>query len=298
MTRVLIHLHLFNLELLNEFIKRINDFIKNNKHQNIHLMISIPISYNIDKFITLNNSKIASQIQENAELRRIIPIIHYMMDQSSNQYDSFFMKIKRKILEHSAWLNPNLITKKNCSYLLSLIQYIIKHLFLRRNCIHYTFIENRGQDIGGFLTMLKFLKDSGEQFDYYIKMHTKTHTGWRREMTKILNIPVDQYAGKYDCVYAKKYNYPYQMTVGESCFQGLMKLFKYFELPPKSFHYPAGTFFIVNHRYIQIFLNKNIDYLFSWMNPMKPPHGTIEYCYERFFGYLIDFFKMRKLLIS
>lgn len=298
MTKVLLMLHLFNFELLNEFLSRINLFIKKNQHHEIHLMLSIPISYNVDRFMTANNSAVANQMKETPELRTIVPIIHYLMNDQSNTYDSYFQKIKAKVLQRAAWLNPGLITKKNCSYLLALIHYIQKRCFLPRERIHYYFMENRGQDIGGFMTMLKYLKDSGDRFDYYIKMHTKTHTGWRREMLKILDLSVDSYAGKYDCIYSKKYNFSYQMSMGEPCFNGLMRLFKYFEIPPKNFHYSAGTFFIANHRYVQIFLNKDINYLYSWMNPGKPPHGTIEYCYERFFGCIMDFFKMRKLLIT
>ncbi len=312
MTKILLSLHLYNLELLNEFLNRINQFIKRNQQHEIHLIISIPISNNIDKFIRFNNQAIATHIQNNPEYRTKVPIIHYMMNENSQEnqlnqqnqqnqqhpYDPYFSKMKKKILERSAWLNANLITRKNCSYLLTLIEYIYRHCYISRSRIHYYFMENRGQDIGGFMTMLKYLKERGEAYDYYIKMHTKTHTGWRREMLRILDVPLEKYVGKYDCVYSKQYNFPYEVTISEPCFGGLMRLFKYFEIPPKSFHYPAGTFFIVNHRFMQIFLNKNIDYLYSWMNPNKPPHGTIEYCYERFFGYLMDFYRMRKLLIS
>ena len=96
-------------------------------------------------------------INNNRNYTDIIYYINNIESASSQQIeiDTYFQRIKTKILQRGVWLNPALITKRNCSYILALIDYIYKRCLLPRDRIHYSFMENRGQDIGGFIATLK-----------------------------------------------------------------------------------------------------------------------------------------------
>jgi hypothetical protein len=303
----LISLHLFNITLLDEFIHRINQFVQKNTNVQHNILFTIPICSNIDNLIYKTNISVSNDIQMNQnEYRSTYQIIQYIMENNPNQsnpnYEKFFFHLKKKILQNSFWLNPNLIHHKNSIYLVSLMYYIKTHIKIDWDHVHFRFIPNRGVDIGGFMSMLKFVKSMNhiqQYYDYYIIMHTKTITDWRRKMLKMLDIPTDYYIDRFDCIYTKDYNYifDFQRQINEKFRKGLFKLMRRFELPPANFHYSAGTFFIVNNKFIQLFSHSNIDLLFAELNPYKSADGSIEYCYERFFGYLMDYHRMKKLLV-
>lgn len=44
---------------------------------------------------------------------------------------------------------------------------------------HIIFSDNIGQDIGGFLQLINYIKINNLQYDYYLKLHSKTDDHWR-----------------------------------------------------------------------------------------------------------------------
>ena len=48
-------------------------------------------------------------------------------------------------------------------------------------------VENRGMDIGGFFKVLQHLHETNNEFDYIIKLHTKTCDSWRESLCLIVN---------------------------------------------------------------------------------------------------------------
>jgi hypothetical protein len=207
--------------------------------------------------------------------------------------------MKQKIKQHSLWLNPAEITKKNSLYITSLIQSIKKLCIIPAERIQFLCIPNRGQDIGGFMSMFKYLQLSQNKYDYYVFMHTKTNPKWRREMLRMLTVPATHYIGRYNCVYAKIHNqfFDFNRQYNIIFRRHLLNILRTFHFPAANFHFCGGTFFIVDQSFINFFMNANIDRIFSELNPQKMADGAIEYCYERFFGYLMDYMKMKKLLI-
>jgi hypothetical protein len=299
MTQFLIHLHLYNMDLLNEFIQYINNFIQINPEVSTHLFLTIPIDNNINNFIFKTNQIVAPYIKNEESENKLQIIASMIQNQMESKYDEFFYRMNQKVLSKSYWLNESHIHKRNSIYLLSLIKYILKTVHLDKQNIDYRFIINKGQDIGGFLATMKYLKETGSRYDYYCHLHTKTAHHWRKEMIKILNVPVKMYVGRYDVVYSKHYNFAYSFTTQSPYFRGLMHILRLFGYPPHSFHFSAGTFFICGNKIISEFMNKNIDHMFHELHYGKQiDTGTLEYCYERFFGYMFDYHKQRKLLIQ
>lgn len=45
-----------------------------------------------------------------------------------------------------------------------------------------TYSENKGMDIGGFLTQMKYILENNLEYDYLIKLHTKKKRKWRKEL--------------------------------------------------------------------------------------------------------------------
>jgi hypothetical protein len=299
--KFLVTLHLYNIKLLDEFIFHMNQFVKQNPTIECNFLFILPISLNIDEYIYRVNTNIADIIKHDPHQTSKMSIIQYMMNtmSSNNKYDYFFDKIKKKIQQHSIWLNPTDITKRNSLYILSLIQSIKKMCIIPPQRIQYLCIPNRGQDIGGFMSMFKYLQITQLRFDYYILMHTKTNPKWRREMLKMLTVPASHYIGRFNCVYAKIHNqfFDFNRPFNNIYRRNLLNILKTFHFKPANFHFCGGTFFITDHTFIDFFLNVNVDKIFSELNPRKMPDGDIEYCYERFFGYLMDYHKMKKLLV-
>jgi hypothetical protein len=53
--------------------------------------------------------------------------------------------------------------------------------------------ENKGMDIGPFLLVIKYLIENNAEYNYYIKIHTKTDTSWRNLMIKPIYNQLDYF---------------------------------------------------------------------------------------------------------
>lgn len=82
-----------------------------------------------------------------------------------------------KIIENDAYINicQDLITPSQ--------EIIIKGLCnkLFKKCIFFNF-ENKGQDVGPFLKIIKYFIDNNITYDLIFKIHTKTQNDWRNDL--------------------------------------------------------------------------------------------------------------------
>jgi hypothetical protein len=170
--------------------------------------------------------------------------------------------------------------------------------------------ENRGMDIGPFLTVLKYFINSNVHYNYYIKIHTKTDAKWRNEMidpiynhlSYFLNTKQNSIAfygskkwimnGNFLINY--KYvadiidrNYPeLKNKFLEYCTTNVTNFCKY--EPP---YFVAGTVFVFNDKYFDLLKNiKDLDFERNIMetgyshNDANNPRKT--HAWEYLFGYL------------
>lgn len=184
-------------------------------------------------------------------------------------------------------------------------------------------IENRGMDIGPFLLTIKYLIDNKSNYDYYIKLHTKTDKNWRNSMIKPIYNNLDYFMdikktnnniklfgsknhhsnanfnGNYSPILELiKRNYP------EYIYKFLSYCSEYNENtvdcsePP---YFIAGTIFVFNNKYFDLFKQiKDLNYEFGILetgyvsNGIGNPRKT--HAWEYLFGYIL-YLKKKKINI-
>ena len=169
-------------------------------------------------------------------------------------------------------------------------------------------VENRGMDIGPFLFIIEYLKDKNN-YDYYIKLHTKTDDNWRNnlitsiynnlnEIVKDHNDGIKMYgSSKYILDINFSYNYNYVLDILYRNYPEYVNNFlKYCkskniekcDSPPL---FVAGTIFLFNNKYFDLLSKiKDINYEISILetgyslNDKNNPRKT--HSWEYLFGYL------------
>jgi len=186
---------------------------------------------------------------------------------------------------------------------------ILQELFPDDEVFQY---ENRGMDIGPFLLTIKHLIKINANYDYYIKIHTKSDAIWRNLMIKPIYDNLDYflnykskgikmygcyeytYDGQFDMNYVPvmdiiRRNYPeYTDKFLEYC----SRRNTYGLKCKKSPYFVAGTIFAFNKGYFDLF-KKIVDLNHEYMiletgyivNDAKNPRKT--HAWEYFFGYLV-----------
>jgi hypothetical protein len=282
----LIALHLYNLELMDEFIEHINCFMRLNHFNNFIIMINIPVDTNITKFFSTkaHKTKMVSFLLDEAPLP-VDCLIH----------DMFHLKNDR-----------------NFRKLNSIVRYFLKGLQGDPAHIQFLFSPNRGRDIGGFFLQLDQIFKQNLQYDYLVKIHSKTsphaHALWRTLNTSLLRIHINPLLHEYDCIYSNRLYYdlydkykaheadPHE-PARDNNFTNICQLLNFFTLPPRNFTFCAGTMFIVPKRFVDFFRQYDLLCLFNMLNDEQSFNhaldGRIEHAFERFFGYLIDYLGLK-----
>lgn len=268
-------LHAYNLDLLDEFINKINHFININNLNDYHIKINVPIDSNINNFkhnYLINNTDINSK---------------FMLTKTLSPYHS------------------HLINQNNFKKLYNIYEHITQKINLPKDRIQVMFSENRGVDIGGFLLMLDQTIKQNIKHDFIIKLHTKTNWGQRSLLTSVLNSKINKLCRKYKAIYSMKMHFPnpkhkYLNSLSSDVNNKNMAPFlNKFKLPLKTFNFAAGTMFLCSNHMTNFFKSQNILYLFQKLNLKYPANwGQREHKYERFFGYLIKHFKLKTLILD
>lgn len=126
--------------------------------------------------------------------------------------------------------------------------------------------KNKGVDIGGFFHFLKVINDIN--FNFLIKMHTKSDNNWRRKLMKILYKSYkyeDLYS--FDLIGTMIFCYPsykYDLEINESnirniCYSNNI-CFK------NSFRFVPGTIFICSKKLIDELKKLDIDKIYNTLN--------------------------------
>lgn len=271
--KIAIILHLYNINLIDEFIKKINHFVKINNNNDFYIKINIPISNNIDQYKSI-------------------------IDCSRFKDKKYFHYILRLTPYHKY-----LVTPENYP-ILTFFDHKLKHnLKIPPKNIQIIFSENRGADIGGFLLSIDQMFKENLPIDYIVKVHSKTDNSWRQLLTSILNLRVNKILRKYD--------YIYNCHINTGLHPDLIKLMnndilKKFNMPyKKNFGHASGTMFIASIKLIEFFKDQNLLNLFNTLNtgdyfhnPIAPPGFKIEHEYEAFFGYLASYLNLKHKIIG
>lgn len=264
---VVILLHLYNLELMNEFIARINKFITLNKEQNFYIKINIPVANNIETFIKFDQ----------------------------NTDNLIEKEVMYQFCLKSAPYHPTIITYENCCKLYTISNYLTKKLTIKPDKLQIIFTENRGMDIGGFFLLLDQLIQDNLKHNYIVKLHTKSDPIWRNKSLAILNLNLKKYLSRYDCIYAFRKICAPEIRVEITPRLALKEILQYYNLPEKTqFGYAAGTIFLVSSKITNFFKKYDRVKLFNQLNlGYNKKNGQIEHGYERFFGYLMEILKLK-----
>ena len=160
---------------------------------------------------------------------------------------------------------------------------------------HVTVYENRGMDIGPFLKTIKIIPTD---YDYYIKIHTKSDKKWRDTLLK--NIDIDFFLTKENSNEIELYGAKEKLVGGmvNPCdFTYIHDIINrnYSTIPfdcKKKMCFIAGTIFVCNKAYIKELKKiKDIDYEYSILETgyvtqtkedFKKTHS-----WEYFLGYIV-----------
>ena len=176
---------------MDEFINKINFFMKNNPTNSYFIKINIPVDDRIFEFTnTLSNISKSEEISPTAYIKARTPY------------------------------HNTLINDQNADILFNIACYIEKQLNIPKDRLQIIFSENRGLDVGGFFLLLDQVKREKLNFDFMIKLHTKRFNanhpgegfglnfgvGWRNILTSFLNIKINKILRSYECIYSCKLN--------------------------------------------------------------------------------------------
>jgi hypothetical protein len=275
---LVIMLHMYNLDLLDECIDQLNHFMRINSENTYYIKINIPVASNIINFFSnKNNYEKLSKVYESKH-------------DCCNVFDGF-----------------NLINTENSRYVQLLVHYINQALCIDSNRLEIIFSPNRGRDIGGFFLSLDRLFKQNIPYDYIVKIHSKTSPKgfpWRQLNMSFLNIHINPILRNYDCVYANRIHFSLTTKSSDQKVNGknVMCLLDYFKLPPHDFNFCGGTMFIVSKKLAEFFRPYDLRDLFYSLNDeisfAGALDGKIEHAYERFFGYLIQHLGLKTFLLD
>lgn len=268
----LILLHLFHLDQIDDFIDKINYFIKINQMNDYYIKINIPIDENINTYHE-SLSNISLPANTLSYIREMAPYFNH----------------------------KELINENNCNKLFNISRYIIEKLNIEESKIQILFSENRGLDIGSFFLMLDQANNQDINHDFIIKIHTKHNlsgaqvfgpSNWREILLSFLNCKVNKILRIHKAIYSCSCSYA-NIGIIDQTSAYVSDLFNKFNIDSKkSWDFCGGSMFIVDSRFKNFFQGTNLADLYLSLNKYQinsfnSIHG-IEHGYERLFGYIID----------
>jgi hypothetical protein len=280
---VVILFHLYNLYLMDEFIEKINFFMKNNPSNTYYIKINIPVDDRIFEYAPILNNGACS---------------------CNSSYDY--------ILEHTPY-HKSLINDKNADVLYAIASYLEQQLQISHERLQVIFSENKGLDVGGFLLLLDQIKRESLDFDFLIKLHTKRFggsrpgekfgpnfgTGWRNILTAFLNVKINILLREYECIYSSKLNSEHDGEKYNRGFHALRKkLCNHLQIKMAgNYDFCAGTIFIASHRFYEYM--KTWDFL-SLFDMLDQSQNGVSYAhvYERLFGYIFKMLRLKTCCID
>ena len=269
-----IFLHIYNLELIDEIVEKVNYFMKINVLNNFYIKINIPLGNNIHQ-----------------------PLPTHIL-QSFPKHS--FIHIRNTVLQATPY-HKQLITDDKVKNIFCVLNYLKNKLELPDNKIQVIFSENRGLDVGGFFLLLDQAFKQNLSCDYIVKIHTKSNYVWRTISTSFLNLRINKILHTKKALYACKLYHNWQAPPIPIVIQPLSKLFNYFNLPKNNFSFPAGTMFIASSTLINFFKPYDRLALYNMLTPYThyaSDYVGVEHGFEWLFGYLITHLNLKSQVLG
>jgi hypothetical protein len=265
--KILITLHLYNLMLVDDILAKVAYFIENNREHDFIIYINIPVDTNI---YDVGESITQTNIGDIDHARRLCTYVSRPLDRDVQiQLNKVYTYISDK-------MNKVGVTAK------------------------VVFSDNIGQDIGGFFFLLDQIKHDHVNFDYVVKIHSKSDDYWRNMLLSMLDCKISPIVRDYDCFYTVPIAYRDITFTTDALRRCLEKRFKevlsIFSLPfDDDFKYSSGTMFIASSRLVDFLNQFDVLSIIHYLNPGKPAFPTIEHGFELFFGYLAKYLGLRTI---
>lgn len=259
--------HLYKIDLLDEFINKINYFIRNNHENQYHIKITIPVDNNINEYSNYKN--IYERYRSTEEIEDIVL--------SNTPY------------------HKNLVNKNNIFKLYYLYRYIFDHINLTKNNIQLIFMENRGADVGGFFIGLDQLIKQNIKHDFIIKLHSKANNSWRNSATSFLMLPINNLLSNNETLYSFKSPNKYHHELYHFYIMSLIDKFN-MKYDDSSAH-SSGNVFIVSNKFTKFFQQYDLIKIFNELSPGKENYEWAV-GYEILFGCIIDYLNLKVQLID
>jgi hypothetical protein len=272
--KILIFLHLYNLDQIDEFIEKINYFMHINPCNDFHIKINIPIGTNVELF----------------HLQNATPQI------VSNEKAYNFLSSAIACKEHAY-----LLTQENCVKLYTIYNYIFDKIKLPTERMQIILSENRGLDIGGFLLLLDQTYKQNLPYDFIVKIHTKTAQNWREVLTSLLNLRINKLLNYADFVYSCNLSFDWHSPTIPEVVKPLTQLFDFFKLPKKNFDFSPGTMFIISDKIVDFFKNYDLITLYNMLHldiHYQSNRVGLEHAYEWLFGYLAQYSGLKRKIVG
>jgi len=263
--KILITLHLYNLTLVDDILAKVTYFIENNREHNFIMYINIPVDTNI---YNVNESIAQTNIGDIDHAEQLCAYVPTKLDRDVQiQLNKIYTYISEK-------MNKIGVTAK------------------------VIFSDNVGQDIGGFFFLLDQIKHDHVDFDYVVKIHSKSDDHWRNMLFSMLDCKISPILRDYDCFYTIPIAYKDITFTTNTLQRCLEKKFKevlgIFNLPfDDDFKYSSGTMFITSSRVVEFLNQFDLLNIIHYLNPGKPAFPSIEHGFELFFGYLVKYLGLR-----
>jgi|GEM_PF-3164202 len=272
---ILIIMHLYDLDLMDELVSRVNYFINNNPHNKYLIKINIPVD---SRLLALDDF-----------------YVNYLENEIKKKQEALlFVKNKTTDLGLSV---SDTIQKLNCAFLLKqLYEHLKKSFVTSPNNVQIIFSNNKGMDIGGFFVLLNEMKKENTQFDFLVKIHTKKGPSgygsqfgitWKNCLLSFLNLKINKILSIYDAVYPcklsslndpERYNPIFNRKKKHMC--------RLLNIPlDAEYEFAAGTMFIVPYAFFNKIKNWNFNQIYSLFIDGRSVVGY-EHIFERLFGYI------------
>lgn len=258
---IVILLDLYDVGLIDEYIDRINNFVRLNRLNNYILKINIPLDNRLETFNHRAVNNIISQVDE----------------------DIFIAKSDYE----------NLTTKKDNKILYGISKYLKENIEIKENNIQLLFSEAHGAEIGGFFLLLDQVIKQKIEHDFIIKLHTHVKESERRILTSLLHIKLNKMLRKFKALYATQqlFDSDKENLVSKNAINQVLNSY---QLNLRNFNFCPGGIFIVSQAFTNFF--KNYDVIDLYNKLPKNLDYNIQQAYEKFFGYLIDYLDLNVLV--
>lgn len=268
---IMILLHLYDLDLMDEIVGKINYFINNNPHNTYRIKINIPIT------------------------ERILELPDFCVDYNDIAESDACTFIESKISTLCENLHQLIKKPLYASTLYHVHNYLQKSFVLSPQKVQIVFSENKGMDIGGFFVLLDEMNKENTTFDYLIKLHTKRgplhdhvayfYQTWRSCLMSFLNLKINKTLRIYDAIYPFKMSSTSDPERDNPVFiEKQQYVHSLVNIPfGAPYTFCPGTVFVVPYAFFNVIKEWHLKTLYTLLQEGRS-ESAYEHVFERLFG--------------